>query len=157
MEQGDLVLVHCNACANGYWTDITRTFTIGKADQRKLSMYTAIFEARDAAFKTIAPGRKASEVDRAARHVLEKHGFGAEFKHSTGHGIGFGAISASARPRLHPKSPDVLESGMLFNVEPAIYFEGYGGMRHCDMVAVTDGGFELLTSFQNTIENLVLA
>ena len=92
----------------------------------------------------------AADVDAAARDVLKMRGFGPQFKHSTGHGVGFSAIDANAKPRLHPKSEDTLEAGMVFNVEPAIYFEGYGGMRHCDMVAVTDSGAEVLTPFQSS-------
>lgn len=62
----------------------------------------------------------------------------------------------TARPRLHPKSDDVLEEGMVFNVEPAIYIEGYGGIRHCDVVTVTADGMELLTPFQASVEELEL-
>jgi Xaa-Pro aminopeptidase len=149
IEQGDLVLVHCNSCADGYWTDITRTFSIGAVDDQRQEIYSAVFAAREAAFGEIAPGKRASGVDRAARKILEERGFGAEFKHSTGHGVGFGAISPNAHPRLHPKSVDVLKTGMVFNVEPAVYIDGYGGIRHCDMVAVTESGFELLTPFQS--------
>ena len=58
--------------------------------------------------------------------------------------------------RLHPKSEDPMEAGMVFNVEPAIYFEGYGGIRHCDMVAITKQGMDLLTPFQSTVEELVV-
>lgn len=79
---------------------------------------------------------------------MQEHGFGAAFKHSTGHGVGFEAINADARPRVHPLSPDTLAEGMIFNVEPAAYFEGYGGVRHCDVVAVTERGCDLLTPFQ---------
>ena len=98
--------------------------------------------------RSIRPGVSGASVDRAARQKMQEHGFAAAFKHSTGHGVGFGAINAEARPRLHPASPDVLEPGMIFNVEPAAYFEGYGGVRHCDMIAVTEQGCDLLTPFQ---------
>jgi Xaa-Pro aminopeptidase len=63
------------------------------------------------------------------------------------HGVGFAAIDDNAPPQIHPKSTDVLVEGMTFNVEPGSYIEGYGGMRHCDMVAVTRDGYELLTPF----------
>lgn len=109
IEAGDLVLVHCNTCADGYWTDITRTFSMGHPDDKRNKMYAAVFAAREAALQAIAPGRKGSEIDRAARQVLEDLGFGKEFKHSTGHGSGFGAISPDALPRLHPKSDDIVE------------------------------------------------
>jgi Xaa-Pro aminopeptidase len=113
-----------------------------------------VFAARAAALSAIRPGATGAEVDRAARSVLAERGYGPEFKHPTGHGVGFAAIDHNARPRLHPKSPDVLEPGMVFNVEPGLYFED-GGMRHCDMVAVTDNGAELLTPFLCDIEELI--
>lgn len=148
IEQGELVLVHCNSYADGYWTDITRTYVIGNPEDRQVEMYEAVFTARDAALREVAAGRKASDVDKAARSVLQQRGFGSNFKHSTGHGIGFSAINPNARPRLHPKSDDTLELGMVFNIEPAVYIQGYGGIRHCDMIAITEIGPQILTEFQ---------
>ncbi len=157
IDPGDLVLVHCNSYADGRWTDITRTYSMGMPDHRRKCMFEAVFAARQAAFQAIHPGARAADIDTAARNVLEAKGFGPEFKHSAGHGVGFSAIDANAKPRLHPKSEDRVEAGMVFNIEPAIYFEGYGGLRHCDMVAVTATGVELLTPFQCEIAELVIA
>lgn len=156
IEGGDLVLVHMNSYADGYWTDITRTYSIGKLDGKRQEMYDAVFAARRAAFSAIRPGAKAADVDAAARDVMRMRGFEPQFKHSTGHGVGFSAISADAKPRLHPESGDMLEAGIVFNVEPAVYFDGFGGIRHCDMVAVTNAGMELLTPFQCEIDVLVV-
>jgi Xaa-Pro aminopeptidase len=147
IEDGDLVMIHCNSCGDGFWTDITRTYSAGRGDGRQEDMRSAIMEAREAALSAIAPGVNACEVDHAARSVLEKRNFGSEFKHGTGHGVGYAAANPNGVPRIHPKSSDVLTTGMTFNVEPAIYIEGYGGMRHCDMVAVTENGAEVLTDF----------
>ncbi len=72
-----------------------------------------MFAARATALAAIRPGAKGAHVDRAAREVLKAHGFGARFKHSTGHGVGFVAIVSNAQSRLHPKSDDVLEPGMV--------------------------------------------
>lgn len=157
IESGDLVLIHCNSYLNGYWTDITRTFCLGPLDQRKQRLYEAIFAARAAALAAIEPGVRAADVDRAARAVLSRAGFEKEFRHGLGHGVGFAAINHNAVPRLHPASEDVLEPGMIFNIEPAVYFDGYGGIRHCDMVLLTDKGPELLTPFQSTIASLTVA
>jgi len=148
IEAGDLVMIHANTCADGYWTDITRTYTAGAApSDRQAAMRFAIFEARKAALGAIRPGIPACDVDRAARDVMRAHGFGDAFKHSTGHGVGFAAANANAQPRIHPHSPDVLEEGMTFNVEPAAYFDGHGGMRHCDVVAVTSESATVFTEF----------
>ena len=153
---GDLVLLHANSHADGYWTDITRTYVLGSPDAKQRELFAAVFAARQAALEAIRPGVRASQVDRSARKTLAGLGFGKEFKHSTGHGVGFSAISANAIPRIHPASDEVLESGMVFNLEPAIYLDGYGGVRHCDVVAVGQNGAELLTTFQCDVADLVL-
>jgi Xaa-Pro aminopeptidase len=147
LEQGDLVMIHCNTCADGYWTDITRTFTVGAASGRQTEIRKAILQARDAGLAAIRPGAMGCDVDDAVRRVMTEHGLGEAFRHSTGHGVGFAAANPNALPRMHPLSNDVLETGMTFNVEPAAYFDGYGGMRHCDVVAVTDNGVKMLTQF----------
>lgn len=149
LREQDLVLVHCNSHVHGYWTDITRTYCVGRPDERQRRMYDAVFEAQQAALDAIRPGVEARQVDRAARDVMDRHGFEKQFVTPLGHGVGFAAIDHNARPRLHPKSTDVLEPGMVFNLEPGIYSKNECGMRHCDMVAVIEDGAELLTPFQD--------
>jgi Xaa-Pro aminopeptidase len=119
-------------------------------------MYEAVFAARSTAMRAIRPGAKAAEIDRLAREAFSVRGFAKEFTHAAGHGVGFSAINVNAKPRLHPKSDDTIEAGMVFNLEPAIYIDGYGGIRHCDMVAATDNGAELLTPFQCAVDELVV-
>ncbi len=147
LQTGDTVMIHANTAGDGLWTDITRTYVLGEPSERQRRMQAAIAEARSAALHTIAPGARAADVDAAARDVLTRHGFGKEFKHAAGHGVGFTAANPNAIPRVHPRSPDVLEAGMTFNIEPAIYFDGVEGMRHCDLVACTDAGAAVLTDF----------
>lgn len=147
IEAGDLVMIHANTCADGYWTDITRTYSAGVQSSRQREMRSAIDEARAAGLRSIKPGATAKEVDHAARSVMDSAGFGKAFKHAAGHGVGFAAANSNGRPRLHPLSPDVLEEGMTFNLEPAAYFEGYGGMRHCDVISVTPEGASVITDF----------
>jgi Xaa-Pro aminopeptidase len=147
LEEGDLVMIHANTCADGFWTDVTRTYTTGIPSDRQQSIRSAIMEARKAGLDAIHPGATGSAVDGAARSVLKSHGLGEAFKHGAGHGVGFAAANAAGRPRIHPLSPDILEPGMTFNLEPAVYFDGYGGMRHCDLVAVTADGARVLTNF----------
>lgn len=147
IEQGDLVMIHANSCADGYWTDITRTYTAGEPSARQHDIRCALNEARTAGLRAIRPGVTGAEVDHAVRTMMDAHGLGKAFKHAAGHGVGFAAANPNGRPRIHPKSLDVLESGMTFNLEPAAYFDGYGGMRHCDVVAVTADGVEVITKF----------
>lgn len=152
----EFVLVHCNGQADGYWTDVTRTYVLGAPQERQFKLYEAIFAARAAALAAIRPGARASEIDRAVRDVFRSRGLDHAMPHPAGHGVGFAAVSANARPRIHPKSDETLETGMVFNVEPAVYFDSYGGLRHCDMVAVTETGVEVLTPFQCSKEELIL-
>lgn len=147
LEPGDLVMIHTNTVGDGSWTDVTRTYTVGDPSPQQTAMFDAVRQARQAALEAICPGACASHVDAAARTVLDQRGFGANFPHAVGHGVGFAATDPNALPRMHPKSPDVLAPGMTFNIEPAIYFDGVGGIRHCDVVAVTDHGVEVLTDF----------
>jgi Xaa-Pro aminopeptidase len=152
LREHDLVLVHCNSHVHGYWTDITRTYCLGAPNDRQRRMYDAVFEARQAALNAIKPGARARDVDQAARGVMARRDFGNQLVTPLGHGVGFAAVDHNAKPRLHPKSNDVLEPGMVFNIEPGIYFKGECGMRHCDMVVVTEFGAEVLTPFQDRAE-----
>jgi Xaa-Pro dipeptidase len=156
IEQGDFVLLHCNSYCGGFWTDITRTFSIGRPDAQKEAMTRVVLQASQKAISAVRPGVRASAIDAAAREVVSASGYGKAFKHATGHGVGFAAINHNALPRIHPLSEDILEPGMVFNIEPAVYIPGLGGMRQCNMVAVKDGGFELLTGFQNETPDLIL-
>ena len=119
-------------------------------------MHRAVLAGRKAALEAIKPGVHATEVDSAAREAIQSFSLDKYLKHGTGHGVGFSPMSAYSIPRLHGGSTDVLQEGMVFNVEPAIYIQGYGGVRHCDMVAVTGTGCELLTDFQSHIESLAV-
>lgn len=156
IEPNDLVLVHCNSYVDGYFTDITRTYCLGQPDSRGEAMYSAIFRAREAALSVIEPGARAAEVDAAGRKVLVETGFAEYFTHGIGHNVGFTAISSDFPPRLHPASPDRLEVGATFNLEPSIYIPGYGGIRHCDVVTLTENGPVVLTDFQQDLDSLIL-
>lgn len=156
IEEGDFVLLHCNSYCGGFWTDITRTFLIGRPGAQKRAIVEAVLEASREALGAIRPGVRTAAVDEAARAVLNRRGYGEAFKHATGHGVGYAAIDHNALPRIHPLSDEILEPGMVFNIEPAVYVRGLGGMRQCNMVAVTHEGFELLTGFQNNVGDLIL-
>jgi Xaa-Pro aminopeptidase len=147
LQKGDVVMIHANTTGDGYWTDISRTYVVGAPNEQQKCMTAAIAEARTAALAAVAPGAEAKDVDAAARKILTRFGYGDAFRHSTGHGVGFAAADPNAHPRIHPASRDQLEEGMTFNIEPAIYIEGIGGMRHCDVVACTSSGVKVLTDF----------
>ncbi len=157
IDIGDFVLVHVNSYVDGFWTDLTRTYVLGEPSSHQLTMYEAIFEAHDRALRAIADGARAADVDMAARDYLKQTGFGSAFKHQLGHGVGYGAIYHGNFPRLHPCSDDRLQEGMTFNVEPAIYIEDFGGLRHCDVVTLGADGADVLSPFQRTVGDLIVS
>ena len=120
-------------------------------------MYSAIFSARQAALSSIKPGVRAAVVDAMARHAIQDCWLGHSIKHTDADTVSaLPAMSASSIPRIHSSSPDVLQKEWFFNVDTAVYIEQYGGVRHCDMVAVTKEGYELLTDFQSDAKSLTL-
>jgi Xaa-Pro aminopeptidase len=156
LERGDVALVHCNSHVGGFWTDITRCYSAGAPGAQATEMYAAVLEARAAAIEALQPGARARDVDSAARAVIRRRGHPGVFTHGTGHGVGFAAIDHDAMPRIHPASPDVLEAGMVFNIEPAIYLDGVVGIRHCDVVALGERGPTVLTDFQTDVSELTM-
>ncbi|MEO8957277.1 MAG: M24 family metallopeptidase [Ktedonobacteraceae bacterium] len=145
IERGDTVTVQMEISINGYWAELTRSFFAGTVSDEWRKAHQACMAAQDAALKSIHDGASARAVDSAARTVMQNAGFGAAFKHGLGHGFGFQAINHAAAPVLHPASKAVLRTGMVHNMEPAVYLEGKGGIRLNDNVAVKDDGYEVLS------------
>ncbi len=145
IARGDTVTVQMEVGINGYWAELTRTFFAGTISDQWRTAHRACVAAQDAALKSIRNGVIGRDVDRAAREVMRNAGFGAAFKHGLGHGLGFQAINHGAAPVLHPASKAVLETGMVHNIEPAVYLDGIGGIRLNDNVAVQQDGNEMLS------------
>ncbi len=145
IQQGDTVTVQMEIGINGYWAELTRTFFAGGISDEWRRAHQACVAAQDAALKEIRDGASACEVDGAARNVMQQAGFGSAFKHGLGHGFGFQAINHAAAPVLHPASKAILRSGMVHNMEPAVYLDGKGGIRLNDNVLVRADGNEVLS------------
>lgn len=148
LQLGELVFVDLGSRVNGYWSDITRTYTVGHADKKQLKLYSVIDEAIEAALRTVRPGAKAREVDASARRVIKRSGYGEYFNHGVGHGIGL----TGGYPILDPSSNHLLEEGQTITIEPGIYIPGYGGIRIEEDVLVTEGGAHQLTTFPRNLE-----
>lgn len=144
--EGDPVLVQMELAINGYWAELTRTFFVNRISDEWRRAHETCVAAQDAAFQVIRDGAAARDVDAAARSIMTQAGFGPNFKHGLGHGLGFQAINHSATPILHPVSKDILRTGMVHNVEPAVYIDGVGGIRLNDNVAVRPTSAEILSS-----------
>lgn len=141
IQRGDSVMVQMEVSVNGYWAELTRTFFVETIDEEWHRAHEACLAAQDAALRHIHDGASARSVDRYARQVMEQAHFGPAFKHGLGHGFGFQAINHGAAPILHPASDAVLRSGMIHNMEPAVYLDGKGGLRLNDNVAVRQDGY----------------
>jgi Xaa-Pro dipeptidase len=123
-----------------YCSDMTRTYYLGEPNERFKEIYSIVLEAQLAATASVKPGVSASDIDRAARSVIEKAGYGEYFTHRTGHGLG---IEVHEEPYIHGKNDQVLEEGMVFSIEPGIYIPGEFGVRIEDIVVVTKDGVEV--------------
>jgi len=152
IREGDFVLIDIGAQANGYCSDITRTFLMGEGTKEQERIYEIVLAANRAGIEAARAGVAASEVDRAARDVIAAAGYGDYFTHRVGHGFG---MDIHEFPSLHGANPAPLEPGMLFTVEPGIYVPGLGGVRIEDDVFVReDGTVRVLTSYPKTLTRL---
>jgi Xaa-Pro aminopeptidase len=129
----------------GYCSDRTRTIYVGSASSGVRAFYEAVLEAQQAAIAAVRPGVSCSEVDGAARKVLQKSKLARYFTHSTGHGVG---LEIHEAPRVAAGQEQVLESGMVVTVEPGAYIPGQCGVRIEDVVVVTKTGCEVFTPSQ---------
>ena len=143
------LLIDWGACFRGYASDLTRTLHRQDRPSRFDSAYLAVLEAQQAAIEAIKPGVQGSEVDRAARTILEKAGLADAFIHGLGHGIG---LEIHESPRMSSICDETLVSGMIVTVEPGVYFEGDFGIRIEDDVLVTDQGHEVLSSLPKGLD-----
>ncbi len=148
LEDGDFAVLELGVVVDGYWADRTRVRIAGTPRDEQIKIYETVRKAQEQAVATIRPGVRASEVDAAARSIIADAGYGAEFPHITGHGLGFGYHESS--PILGPGSDDVLEEGMCTSVEPGIYTASFGGCRIEDDVVVTKDGSRILGPYKKT-------
>jgi Xaa-Pro aminopeptidase len=146
LAEGDLVVLDFGGVLDGYCCDLTRTVSIGPPSSEARRLYTAVYDAQQAAIAAIRPGVESTAVDAAARSLLTARGLGDAFGHGTGHGLG---LDVHEEPRITRPRPDVpsvpLVPGMVFTIEPGAYLAGFGGVRIEDDVLVTETGCEVLT------------
>ena len=140
LKNDSLVLVDAGLKYKRYCSDRTRTY-INKKDKKQQKIYDIVKKAHDEALKFAKAGVKASDIDKKAREVIEKEGYGKFFIHSTGHGVG---LDIHELPVISPKSDNVIEENMVFTIEPGIYLEGEFGIRYENMVVIKNSKAEIL-------------
>ena len=133
IQKGDFILFDLGVIYEGYCSDITRTVSFGEPTKAQVEIY-----------ETVRAGVKASELDKIARDVITKAGYGEYFTHRLGHGLG---ISVHEFPSINGANELVLEAGTVFTIEPGIYKSDVTGVRIEDDVVVTETGVEILTKY----------
>jgi len=153
IKQGDFIMFDWAGEAGGYFSDMTRTFLLkgGKDLSRKIDLYNTVLNANKRAITSVREGVIARAVDKTARDVIKKAGYGDYFGHGTGHGVG---LDVHELPRISRFGRETIRAGMVFTIEPGIYVPGLGGVRIEDMVHAEKQGCTTLTSLPNTLEIL---
>ena len=153
-EQGDVLVSETGAPVWGYNAELERAMVIGppSAEMRRLFDHTV--SARQVAFDALRAGVTCGDVDRAVMTYFEENDLQRYWRQHTGHGIGLRNHEA---PFLDVGDDTVVETGMVFTIEPGLYDSAIGGFRHSDTVVVTDDGIEKLTDYPSDLESLTIA
>jgi Xaa-Pro dipeptidase len=144
LQEGDLLVIDWGVYVDGYPSDITRTFAVGEVDGELTHIYETVKQANAQGKMAAKPGATGQDVDRAARKVIEDAGYGEQFIHRTGHGLG---LEGHEVPNMVEGNEEPLLPGNVFTIEPGIYLPGRGGVRIEDNVLVTTDGCRSLTTF----------
>ena len=144
------VLCDWGAIYRAYRSDLTRMIFIGKVPAKISEIYKIVLEAQQAAIEAIKPGAEARKVDKKARDIITRAGYGKNFGHSLGHGVGRDIHEPLS---LSSKSTITLAPGMVVTVEPGIYMPGIGGVRIEDDVLVTHDGYRVLGSLPRDMDS----
>ncbi|HEY0535305.1 MAG TPA: aminopeptidase P family protein [Actinoplanes sp.] len=137
ISPGDAVVLDFGGLMGGYGSDTSRTVVVGSPSDLLLEVHEIVRRAQEAAFAAVRPGVSCQEIDRVAREVITAAGYGEQFIHRTGHGIG---VTAHEPPYLVEGEERPLVPGMCFSIEPGIYLPGQFGVRIEDIVTVTASG-----------------
>ncbi|MGR3742000.1 M24 family metallopeptidase [Companilactobacillus sp. DQM5] len=142
LKKNNLVLFDLGTIHSGYASDASRTVAFGKPSQKALDIYNVCLEAQLTAQSAIKPGITASQLDKIARDIITKAGYGEYFIHRLGHGIG---MTDHEFPSIMEGNDLEIQPGMCFSIEPGIYIPGVAGVRIEDCVHVTEDGSEPFT------------
>jgi Xaa-Pro dipeptidase len=150
MRHGDLAMLELDVIVDGYSSDTTRTFVIGRPNKKQKDCLDAVLDAETTAITSIEPGVSAAKIARISIETIGRHGLSGYLVHRLGHGIGVGVHEPI--PALHIESKDILMPGMVHSVEPGIYGPRIGGIRIEDDILDTKKGPEYLSNFTRTQE-----
>ena len=141
IEIGDFIVLDFGTYYKGYCSDMTRTIVVGEPDEKQIEIYNIVLKAHLEVLDKIKPGMTGQQADQIGREIIEEAGYGDNFGHELGHGLG---IELHEEPRLSKTSNEILKQGMIITDEPGIYIPDWGGVRIEDDLVVTDEGCESL-------------
>ncbi len=142
IREGEPIVIDMGARCNGYCADMTRTIVLGDHDDLFPKIYDIVLAAHELAAEMVEPGMSGKDADQLARQVISDAGYGDQFGHGLGHGVG---LQIHEKPHLGTTSKDTLEAGMVITIEPGIYLPEWGGVRIEDMGLLDEDGFHSFT------------
>ena len=148
IQKNDFVLMDFGAVVDGYHSDMTRTVCVGQPTEEMQEIYEIVRHAQNSAREFAKAGISGKELDSIARNIISKAGYGEQFGHSLGHGVG---MEIHEFPLASPTSNKILEVGNVVTIEPGIYLPEKFGVRIEDFVYITKNSCENLTNVTNTL------
>ena len=139
---GDSIQLDFGAVYNGYCSDFSRVVVLGKAEEEFQKVYSIVNRALDRALSVVRAGAEAKKIDFAARSFIEKRGYGNNFRHALGHGVG---LTVHALPKISSSVSDTVETMHIITIEPGIYIPGRFGIRIEDLIQINQKGVTNLT------------
>jgi len=153
IKNGGIVLFDWGAVVDGYCADLTRVVALGAMKPILRQIYQIVLDAHDAAISQVKPGKRFKDIDRVARDLIASAGYGKQFGHSLGHGIG---LQIHEQPVLSERSMGCMQPGHVFTVEPGIYLPGIGGIRIESDVLVTENGHQVLSQLPKDLQSAII-
>lgn len=144
LKKNDIVLIDIGCVYKGLTSDFTRTFYFGKPSNDFNRIYSIVNNAKNKAVELLTSGEEISLIDKTARELIIKSGYGDFFTHSLGHGIGYNVHSY---PTISSKNNGKLFSNLIVTIEPGIYIPGFGGVRIENVFLITENKPINLTNF----------
>lgn len=142
-RRGDLVTMDFGAVYDGYCSDMTRTIAIGALNSESKALYEMVLEAQLTGLSALRSGVEARKVDKAARDILDNNGYGQDFLHGLGHGVG---LDVHEWPLLNKHAEEKLQCNMVVTIEPGIYLPGRLGIRIEDLCVMEENGARRLST-----------
>lgn len=151
IQPNEMILFDLGTNNKGYMSDASRTVAFGQLSEKQQEIYDVCLEAQLAAQDAVKPGLTAAELDKIARDIITKAGYGEYFIHRLGHGIG---TSTHEFPSIMEGNDMELQPGMCFSIEPGIYIPGFAGVRIEDCVHVTENGCKAFTHTSKALNHI---